>query len=135
MRAILILLLAPLSFIQEANGQSITSVAEQKCADSEGPVHVSPLHSDSACSSFLICIDTEVKPHLHRMHTEHVFVLDGEGLMRLGDSERAVKAGDAIVIPPGTPHSVRVTGTAPLRVISVQSPHFDGSDRVMLEVR
>jgi len=113
--------------------QSITSVDEQACAPNEGAVHVAPLYSDSTCSSFLICIDTEVKTHLHRVHTEHVFVLDGEGMMRLGDLERPVKTGDTIVIPAGTPHGVRVTSRKPLRVVSVQSPRFDGSDRVFLE--
>ncbi|HMC97118.1 MAG TPA: cupin domain-containing protein, partial [Flavobacteriales bacterium] len=82
---------------------------------------------------FLICIDTEVKPHFHRAHTEHVFVLDGEAIMRVGDLVRQIKAGDTMVIPAGTPHSVKVTGDAPLRVVSVQSPRFDGSDRVFLE--
>lgn len=120
-------------FICGASAQSITSVQEQLCAPTEGAVHVSPLHSDSTCSSFLICIETDVRLHLHRDHTEHVFVLDGEGRMRLGDMERVVRTGDVIVIPAGTPHSVKVTSATPLRVVSVQSPHFDGSDRVILE--
>lgn len=125
--------LITLTFAFTMNGQSITSVHEQVCAPTEGSVHVAPLYSDSTCSSFLICIDTEVRRHLHRFHTEHVHVLDGEGSMHLGDVQRTIRSGDVIVIPPGTPHSVKVTGDAPLRVVSVQSPHFDGSDRVILE--
>lgn len=113
--------------------QSITSLDEQACAHGSDGVRVSPLHSDSTCSSFLICIDTEVRPHLHRVHTEHVFVLDGEGTMRLGDQQRSVKAGDMIVIPAGTAHSVKVTSEEPLRVVSVQAPRFDGSDRVFID--
>lgn len=125
--------LIALAFALVLNGQSITSVHEQVCAPTEGTVHLSPLYSDSTCSSFLICIDTEVRLHLHRFHTEHVYVLDGEASMHLGELERTVRAGDVIVIPPCTPHSVKVTGNVPLRVVSVQSPHFDGSDRVFLE--
>lgn len=123
---------AVLSFTT-ASAQHIIDIAEQRCAEGDGPVHVTPLHSDSACSSFLICIDKEVRPHLHRAHTEHVFVLDGEATMRLGDSTRVIHAGETIIIPPGTPHAVQVNGGAPLRVISVQSPFFDGTDRVWLD--
>lgn len=116
-----------------ARAQRIIDIAEQQCASNAGPLHVTPLHSDSACSSFLICIDKEVRAHLHRTHTEHVFILDGEATLRLGDSTRVVRAGQTIVIPPGTPHAVKVNGSMPLRVISVQAPFFDGSDRVWLD--
>lgn len=124
---------AALGAFASANAQSITSADEQACVPGNDAVRVSPLHSDSTCSSFLICIDTEVKPHLHRVHTEHVFVLDGEGIMRLGDQQRRVKAGDTVVIPAGTAHSVKVTSKEPLRVVSVQAPRFDGSDRVFVD--
>ena len=115
-----------------AAAQSIHSVSEWQCADNEGAVHVTPLHSDSTSSSFLICIDTMVPLHVHRTHTEHVFVLDGEAEMLLGDRSRTVRSGDVIVIPMGTPHAVTVTSKSPLRIISVQAPFFDGSDRVLL---
>ena len=124
---------AALGALGNTQAQSITSVDDQACAPGSDAVRVSPLHSDSTCSSFLICIDTEVKPHLHRVHTEHVFVLDGEGIMRLGDQQRRVKAGDTVVIPAGTAHSVKVTSKEPLRVVSVQAPRFDGSDRVFVD--
>lgn len=115
-----------------AIGQRVISNGDRTCATGAGDVHVTALHSDSLCSSFLICIDTEVKPHVHVYHTEHVFVLDGEGLMRTGDVERTVKSGDVIIIPAGTVHAVKVIGTSPLRVVSVQSPRFDGTDRVFV---
>lgn len=113
--------------------QRIIDPADAVCAAGQGTVRVTPLHSDSLASSFLICIDTEVKAHYHRSHTEHVFVIEGAGTMLLGSEERPVKAGDTIIIPAGTVHAVRVTGDPPLRVISVQSPRSDGSDRVMVE--
>jgi mannose-6-phosphate isomerase-like protein (cupin superfamily) len=116
-----------------ATAQRIVSSADPICPEGTGPVRSTVLHSDSACSSFLLCIDAAVRPHLHRTHTEHVFVLDGTAEMMLGDSTRAIKAGDMILIPPGTPHAVKVTSPTPLRVISVQSPYFDGTDRVWLD--
>ncbi len=134
MRTIALLLGAATALtITSVRAQRILDISELRCAESEGAVHVTPLFSDTACSSFLICVDKEVRAHLHRTHTEHVFVLDGEAIMRLGDSTRVVHAGETIIIPPGTPHAVKVNGSAPLRVISVQAPYFDGSDRVWLD--
>jgi mannose-6-phosphate isomerase-like protein (cupin superfamily) len=60
-------------------------------------------------------------------------VLSGEADMRLGDQNIHIKPGDVIFIPKGTPHSAKVTSTVPLRIISIQAPYFDGSDRIMLE--
>lgn len=100
------------------------------CDTTGGPVQVHPLYSDSLCSSFLICVPRSVAPHYHRFHTEHVVVLEGTGTMLLGDSTFTIAAGHSIVVPKGTPHAVTTTSDTPLRVISVQAPYFDGTDRV-----
>lgn len=94
---------------------------------------VTPLHTDSLSSSFLIIIPKEVKAHYHATHTEQVVVLSGEADMMLGDQQLHIRAGDVILIPKGTKHSVVVTSAEPLKIISVQAPYFDGSDRIMLE--
>lgn len=91
------------------------------------------LYSDSLSSSFVIIIPKEVKPHYHAAHTEQVVVLSGEADMMLGDQNLHIKSGDVIFIPKGTKHSVTVTSTEPLKIISIQAPFFDGSDRVMIE--
>lgn len=92
-----------------------------------------PLYSDSLSSSFYIVIPKEVKPHYHANHTEQVIVLSGEADMMLGDQKIHIKKGDVIFIPKGTKHSVTVTSADPLKIISVQAPYFDGSDRIMIE--
>lgn len=96
-------------------------------------VYSRPLYSDSLCSSFVIFIKKEVKLHKHLTHTEHVMVLEGEATMTMGDKTFTVKKGDLIFIPANTPHKVVTTSKKPLKVISLQSPHFDGKDRVLLE--
>jgi len=60
-------------------------------------------------------------------------VIDGEADMKLGDKNIHVKKADMIFIPNGTGHSVKVTSAIPLKVISIQSPYFDGKDRIILE--
>jgi mannose-6-phosphate isomerase-like protein (cupin superfamily) len=91
------------------------------------------LFSDSLASSFCIIIKSEVKAHKHLKHTEHVIVQSGEGVMKMNDKEFIIKPGDVIFIPKNTVHSVIVKGKKPLKVLSIQSPNFNGDDRVMME--
>lgn len=130
-------LLTTLTFVMtntEVGAQSVLPSTVLECPPGEGSVRSRTLSSDSLSTSFLLCIHGGVKPHLHAHHTEHVHVLEGNGTMLLGDSVFTVSAGSFIAIPRGTPHAVRVSGDAPLRVISVQAPYFDGSDRVPVDV-
>ena len=89
--------------------------------------------SDSLASSFVIFIKKEVKKHKHISHTEHVCVLEGEGEMLLGEKSFKLKKGDILFIPKNTVHSLKVTSTVPMKILSVQSPLFDGKDRVFVE--
>lgn len=87
---------------------------------------------DSLSSSFCILIPNEVKPHKHLHHSEQVYVLQGEGEMKLADKTIKIKKGDLIFIPKNTVHAVKCLGKKKLKVISIQSPNFDGTDRVMV---
>ena len=91
------------------------------------------IYSDSLSTSFIIWIKQEVLLHKHAEHTEQVYILEGTANMLLGDKWIAVKAGDYIVIPKGTPHQVKVSSAVPLKVLSIQSPMFDGTDRILLK--
>lgn len=119
-----------LAIVRSAGAQPIVGSGEPPCATTDSTNSVRTLYTDSLCSSFLICIPHHVAAHYHRHHTEHVFVLDGTGEMLLGDSLFRISPGQSVVVPKGTTHAVRTTSPSPLRVISVQSPQFDGSDRI-----
>lgn len=125
--------LTPFLLAMPLSGQTRVPAGSPACGAGSDRNEVHALHHDSLSSSFVICIPREVAPHYHRAHTEHVAVIDGAGEMMLGDSTFTIATGDVIVIPMGTPHGVRTTSSVPLRVLSVQSPRFDGSDRVPLE--
>lgn len=101
--------------------------------DSIQNVWVHSLYSDSLVSSFLIVVKQGVPAHYHRKHTEMLYVLEGEGQMSLGDSSFHIGPGIHLSIPKGTIHSVETTGSTPLKVLSIQSPRFDGKDRVWVE--
>ncbi len=96
-------------------------------------LYVKNISSDSLTSGFVIIIKKEVKLHKHLNHSEHVLVLEGEGKMKLGNEEFIIKKNDVIFIPKNTPHKVITTSKKTLKVISIQSPFFDGKDRLILE--
>jgi mannose-6-phosphate isomerase-like protein (cupin superfamily) len=122
---ILALLLWPFFSFGQAN-----NLIEYDFDEPTPNVNIIRLGDDSLSSAFLIVIKTEVKSHKHAQHTENVYFVDGEGMMTLGLDTFAVKSGDHVFIPKNTFHSVKVTSTKPLKVLSVQSPEFDGSDRI-----
>jgi len=62
-----------------------------------------------------------------------VYVLEGTGMMQLGDPTLVITSGSYINIPKNTVHSVKVTSDTPMKVLSIQSPKFTGKDRHFLE--
>lgn len=113
--------------------QSFQSLDTIKPPASYENIYNRPVFSDSLTSSFVIFIKKEVKSHKHVTHAEHVYVLDGEGEMVIGNKQMKIKKGDIVLIPKNTFHSLKVTSQTPMKVLSVQSPLFDGKDRVMAE--
>ena len=92
-------------------------------------VHIHQLDEDSLASTFIIWVKNGVAEHYHAEHTEVVYVIEGRGTMTLGRSTLELQPGDYIFIPKATPHSVEVTSEVPMKVISIQTPYFDGTDR------
>lgn len=115
------------SYAQEINANNISPKEPFENIYSE------KIAEDSLTTSFIIWIKKEVKLHKHIAHSEHVIVIEGEGEMRIGNEWLKIKAGDILFIPKNTAHKVVTTSNSPLKVISIQSPHFDGTDRILLE--
>jgi mannose-6-phosphate isomerase-like protein (cupin superfamily) len=94
-------------------------------------IHVEKIAEDSLQSSFIIWIKDNVNGHFHQEHTENIVVLEGKADMLFNGKKIIVKKGDYLNIPKGTTHSVeKVLSKKPLKVLSIQSPHFDGKDRI-----
>jgi mannose-6-phosphate isomerase-like protein (cupin superfamily) len=120
--------------------QSITSplalvnLPEIEAPADAAPIHNHPLAESEHSSSFLLTIRAAVPSHYHQYHTEQIYVLEGSARMRLADKELMIRPGDYLLILPGTVHGVlEVTSDEPLKVLSIQSPRFDPSDRVMVQ--
>jgi mannose-6-phosphate isomerase-like protein (cupin superfamily) len=71
--------------------------------------------------------------HYHRTTEEIYLFTAGTGRMRLGDEERDVGPGDAVVIPPGVPHKVWNTGERSLRLLCACAPPYADEDTVLTE--
>ena len=60
--------------------------------------------------------------HFHLANDEAVFVLEGEGVLRLGDEEHALRAGDYVAFPPGPPgHQIVNRSQSPLRYLAMST--------------
>lgn len=70
----------------------------------------------------------EVGEEVHDNVEQTLFVLSGEGRTKLDAEERAVGAGDVIVVTPGTRHNVTNVGAGDLVLYTVYAPpnHIDG---------
>jgi mannose-6-phosphate isomerase-like protein (cupin superfamily) len=71
--------------------------------------------------------------HLHRRTEEIYLFTDGSGRMRLGDDERAVRAGDCVVIAPGVPHKLWADTAQALVLLCCCAPAYSHEDTVLLE--
>lgn len=69
--------------------------------------------------------------HFHPQTEEIYYILEGQGMMRVGDETRGVGPGDAIAIPPGAVHQIRNTGAVVLRFLCCCAPAYEDADTVM----
>ena len=63
--------------------------------------------------------------HEHPSSEQAYVIVAGHGLMLVGDERQEVDAGTLVLVPPGTPHSIRNTGDETLIYVSATSPPFD----------
>ena len=70
----------------------------------------------------------------HHVKTEEIYyVLEGRGLMRVGDETREVGPGDAVAIPPGAVHQITNAGTTALKFLCCCAPGYEHDDTVLAE--
>jgi mannose-6-phosphate isomerase-like protein (cupin superfamily) len=75
---------------------------------------------------------TETEEHYHGATEEIYFFTSGAGVMKLGDEESEVAAGDTVVIPPGSAHKLRNPGAEPLKLLCCCSPPYSHDDTFMV---
>lgn len=66
--------------------------------------------------------------HHHRLSEEIYYLVEGSGEMELDGHRSAVRAGDAILIPPGAWHQITATGPGALRLLCACAPPYSDDD-------
>ena len=64
--------------------------------------------------------------HLHRNDDEAWYVLEGSLCVRVGDNVVEAKAGSAVLVPRGTPHTYWNPGAGLTRYLLVMTPNIYG---------
>lgn len=70
--------------------------------------------------------------HRHAKSEEIYHILSGTGRMVLEMEQFGVAPGDSILIPPGTPHQIQNTGTAPLKILCCCAPAYSHGDTELM---
>lgn len=73
----------------------------------------------------------ETAEHYHPQAEEIYHFTAGHGRMRLGEEESDVRAGDCVVIAPGTPHKLWNPGDEALVLLCCCAPAYSHDDTVM----
>lgn len=80
-----------------------------------------------------LAVGASTQEHFHPRAEEIYYITHGTGRIRIEDETRAVKAGDAIAIPPGRKHKLWNTGDEPLRLLCCCAPGYEHADTVITE--
>ncbi len=96
-------------------------------------IKVVPLFRNARSSNILVQVRDREPLHRHVDSDITVFLLRGEGEMRLGKETRPVKAGDVIHIERGVIHAYINRGAEPAAALVVYSPAPGPNDRVLVE--
>jgi mannose-6-phosphate isomerase-like protein (cupin superfamily) len=110
--------------------QEVTNLKNIKAFEEYENILIKKLDTDDNSTSFIIWIKKGVKSHKHEFHSEIISVIEGEGTMTINKKSFDIKSGDYFRIPENTFHSLKVTSSKSIKVLSVQSPGFLGKDRV-----
>jgi mannose-6-phosphate isomerase-like protein (cupin superfamily) len=70
--------------------------------------------------------------HHHRASEEIYLIIHGSGVMELDGESRAVRAGDAILIPPGAWHTIANDGHDDLRLMCCCAPPYSHEDTYLV---
>ena len=131
MKALLLCLFAYPILIVGQNTSELKDILPDKGFDN---VYSKKITDDSLQSTFIIWVKKDVLEHYHQTHTENIYVLEGKAEMTVNGLKQIVKKGDYLNIPMGSKHAVtKVLSRKPLKVLSIQSPQFDGTDRIIIK--
>ncbi len=74
----------------------------------------------------------EIGGEVHEGHDQLLYFVAGSGVARIGETECAIGDGDVAIVPSGTFHNFRNTGSGMLKLFTTYSPpeHAPGTEHV-----
>lgn len=75
--------------------------------------------------------EAKTQPHYHQQAVEVYYILEGRGVLRLGDREYEVKPGIIALIPPNIVHSLRAKER--IRLLCFSIPAYRHEDTVLCD--
>lgn len=79
-----------------------------------------------------IPVNAKTLLHLHKSSEEIYHVIQGNGLMTLGDEQFMIKPGDSVCIAPDTPHCVENISDTELKILCSCSPAYQHDDTELI---
>ena len=89
---------------------------------------VGPENSGSSLMDFRIsryAPNAYVEEHVHKVQEQVYYVLEGEGVLTLGEEKHLMRLHDYVYVPPGVRHSFTNTGLSGLVFLVVTTPADD----------
>lgn len=95
------------------------------------------VHSDlgvkgQSLAEAVVAAGQRTRLHRHRRSEELYYIVQGEGLMTLGEAEFPVVSGDTVCIAPGTAHCIENTGVGDLKILCCCAPAYAHEDTELL---
>ena len=76
---------------------------------------------------------SSTKLHRHKWSEEIYHILEGKGIITLGNEQFEITAGDTVCIPPGTKHRIKNIARKRLKIMCCCSPPYSHEDTGLLE--
>ncbi|MDH5765478.1 MAG: cupin domain-containing protein [Gammaproteobacteria bacterium] len=89
-------------------------------------------NKNQSLAEAVIPSNTETLLHKHILSEEIYHIIQGQGLMTLGNEQFAVNRGDTICIPPNTPHKICNAGNSELIILCCCSPAYAHEDTQLI---
>ncbi|MCX7655363.1 MAG: cupin domain-containing protein [Treponemataceae bacterium] len=102
---------------------------KERMRDGEGTVRLlhlvegNTMKNARLLSEVTIPSGASIGEHRHDSETEYYIILEGEGTVIDNGIPEKVQAGDVVITGDGASHSIKNTGTTPLRLLAVIITH------------
>jgi mannose-6-phosphate isomerase-like protein (cupin superfamily) len=130
---LLVSAVAPQSSPPELNGRRTVRYDEQPALTASGDREFRYLVTDAVGCTELTQFYGIIAPgraaeHSH-VYDEVIYVLEGEGVLHIDESQEPVSQGSCIHLPPLRKHSLENSGDFPMRIVAVFHPAGDPASR------